>query len=73
MIFFGWVFFLISLGSPHVRPMGVHRTCEEPNDFELTATGVELDASRRVHGVVAEERGARLGAHHRTACCRVAR
>ena len=27
-IYFGWVFFLISLGQPHVRctPMGVHRT-----------------------------------------------
>ena len=31
----GGVCFLISLGSPHVRPMG--RTCGEPNVFELTA------------------------------------
>ena len=30
---FGSVLFLVSLGSPHVlvRPMGVHRTCGEPN------------------------------------------
>ena len=33
--FFGWVFFLISLGSPHARPMG--HTCGEPNKIELTA------------------------------------
>ena len=30
----GWVFFLLSLGSPHVRRMG--RTCGEPNEIELT-------------------------------------
>ena len=36
--FFGWVFFLISSGSPHVRPMG--RTCGEPDEIELTAAGV---------------------------------
>ena len=36
VIFFGWVLFLISLGSPHVRPMGVHCTCGEPSEIELT-------------------------------------
>ena len=45
-MFFGWVFFLISLGSPHVRPMG--RTCGEPNEIELTPIGVKLNGSRRV-------------------------
>ena len=34
---FEWVFFLISSGSPHVRPMG--RTCREPDEIELTAMG----------------------------------
>ena len=35
---FGWGFYflLISLGSPHVRPMG--HTCGEPNEIELTAS-----------------------------------
>ena len=41
--FFGWVFFLISSGSPHVRPMG--RTCGEPDEIGLTAMGVELNGS----------------------------
>ena len=45
VIFFGWVFFLISLGSPHVRPMG--RTCGKPNEIELTPIGVKLNGSRR--------------------------
>ena len=39
------VFFLISSGSPHVRPMG--RTCGEPDEIGLTAMGVELNGSRR--------------------------
>ena len=49
---FGWVFFLISSGSPHVHPMG--RTCGEPDEIELTAMGVKLNGSRRVpwHGNV---------------------
>ena len=42
-MFFAWVSFLISLGSPHVRPMKVHRTCGEPNDIELTPHRVELN------------------------------
>ena len=46
VILFGWVFFLISSGSPHVRPMG--RTCGEPDEIELTAMGVELNGSRQV-------------------------
>ena len=44
VIFFGWVFFLISLGLPHVHPMG--RACGEPNEIELTAIGVQLNGSR---------------------------
>ena len=40
-MFFGWAFFLISLGSPHVRPVG--RTCGEPNEIELTPIGVKLN------------------------------
>ena len=45
VIFFEWVFFLISLGgqAPHVRPMG--RTCGEPNEIELTV-GIFLDFVR---------------------------
>ena len=38
---FVWEFFLISSGSPHVRPTG--RTCGEPDEIELTAMGVELN------------------------------
>ena len=34
----GWVFFLISLGSPHVRPIG--RTCGEPNEIELAVADI---------------------------------
>ena len=30
---------MIPLGSPHVLPMGVHRTCGEPNEVELTPNG----------------------------------
>ena len=37
---------MISLGAPHVRPMG--HTCGEPNEIELTPIGVELNGSRRV-------------------------
>ena len=55
---FGWVFFLISLGSPHVRPTGVGRTCGGPNEIELPAIGVELNGSWRVH--VAPARGVRV-------------
>ena len=29
----GVLFFLISLGPPQVYPMGVHRTCGEPNEI----------------------------------------
>ena len=43
---FGWVFFLISSGSPHVRPVG--RACGEPDENGLTAMGVELNGSGRV-------------------------
>ena len=46
VIFFGWVFFLISSGSPRVRPMG--RTCGEPDEIELTAMEVKLNGSRQV-------------------------
>ena len=37
--------FLIASASPHVRPMGVHRTCGEPGEIKLTAMGVELNGS----------------------------
>ena len=41
VIFFGWVFFLISLGgqAPHVLRdhMWAFNTCGEPNEIELTA------------------------------------
>ena len=42
VIFFGWVFFLISSGPPHVRCTLMGRTCGEPGGIELTPTGVEL-------------------------------
>ena len=51
---FGWVFFLISSGSPHVRPMG--RTCGAPGEIELAPVGVKLNGSRSVpfpHGASA--------------------
>ena len=44
--FFGWVFFLISSGSPHVRCTPTGRTCGEPDKIELTAMGVKLNGSR---------------------------
>ena len=44
--FFGWVFFLISSGSPHVRCTPMARTCGEPDEIELTAMGVKLNGSR---------------------------
>ena len=49
-MFFGWVFFLISLGgqAPHVRCTPMGRTCGEPNEIELTAIGVILDGPGRV-------------------------
>jgi len=33
--------------------MGVHRTCGEPDEIELTAIGVELNGSGRVPLVMA--------------------
>ena len=36
-MFFGWVLFLISSGSPHVRCTPMGRTCGEPNEIELPA------------------------------------
>ena len=47
-MYFGWVFFLISSGSPHVRCTPVGRTCGEPDEIESTAMGVKLNGSRRV-------------------------
>ena len=46
------LFFLISSGSPHVRPMGAHRTCEEPDGIEFTAIGggIERLATRTGDG-----------------------
>ena len=40
---FRWVFFLISFGSPRVRP--VWRTCGEPSEVELTPIWVKLNGS----------------------------
>ena len=45
VICFGWVFFLISLVSPHVRPVG--RTCGEPNEIELTTIQLQLNGLNR--------------------------
>ena len=47
VIFFGWVFFLISLGgqAPHVRCTPMGHTCGEPNEIELTPMGVGLNGS----------------------------
>ena len=45
--FCGWVFLLLSSGSPHVRPMG--RTCNAPNEIELTAIWVKLNGCQRAH------------------------
>ena len=51
-MFSGWVFFLGSLGLPHVlrAHMGVHRTCGGPNEIELAPIVVTLEGSRVVHG-----------------------
>ena len=42
---------MISSGSPHVlrAHTGVQRTCGDPGDIGLTATGVELNGSWHVH------------------------
>ena len=51
VMFFRWVFFLISPAHLHARPMGVHRTCRRAGEIELTPIGVVLSGSRRVrHG-----------------------
>ena len=44
-----WVFFLIPLGSPHVRCTPMVRACGEPDEIELTAIGVELNGSHCRH------------------------
>ena len=44
VMFYGRVFFLSSLGSPHVRPVG--RVYGEPNEIESTAIGVTLNGSQ---------------------------
>ena len=63
---FGWVFVLISSGSPHVlrAHMGVHRTCGEPNEIELTAIGVALNGSG---GVPSKNRFGNAGSSHSAA------
>ena len=43
------VFFLISLGSPHVRCTSMGRTRGEPNEIELNPIGVELNGWGGVH------------------------
>ena len=48
VIYFGWVFFLISSGSPHVRCTPVGRTRGEPDELGLTPMGVKLNGSGRV-------------------------
>ena len=60
----------ISSGSPRVRPMGVHRTCGEPNEIELTPIGVDLNGSghvpRRLHlgyQVIARGQGTEVCTH----------
>ena len=44
-----WVFFLISLGSPHVRCTPMGRTCGEPNEIGLAPIRVNLNGPRGVH------------------------
>ena len=62
VVYFGWVFFLISSGgqAPHVQctPMGALSTCGEPDEIELTPMGVKLNTRiRDAHlAVVPEQR-----------------
>ena len=51
------VCFLISIGSPQLRPMGVHRTCGEPNESGLTAINPLLNGTFRVTILVLEDAG----------------
>ena len=44
VIFARWVFFLISLGSPHVHRVGY--TCRGPNGLESRPTGLEVNGPR---------------------------
>ena len=46
--FSGWVFFLISSGSPHVRCTPMGRTCGGPDEIGLTPMGVKLNGPGRV-------------------------
>ena len=50
---------MIPLGgqAPHVRPMGVHRTCGGPNEIELTPIGTCGEPTHR--GMAVLEAGAR--------------
>ena len=56
--FFGWVFFFISSGSPHVRctPMPMGRTCEKPDEIVLTPMGVNCTARQVLIWVSNKER-----------------
>ena len=53
MVFSGWVFFLISFGSPRVRCTPVGRTCGEPHEIELAPIRVELNGPQCVPLVLA--------------------
>ena len=47
-VFFGWVFVLVSLGSPRVLRAHMGRSCGEPGEIELNPIGVALNGPRRV-------------------------
>jgi len=49
---FGWAFFLISSGSPHVRPMG--RTCGEPDEIGLTPMGGGIERLAGTSGALTD-------------------
>ena len=68
---FGWVRFLISLGSPHVRPVG--RTCRRAGEVELAPIEAELNGSRSADAAaiapVARTEGLGHGHGHNYGCC----
>ena len=54
-MFFRWVFFLISSGSPNALRAHTGRACGEPDEIGLTPVVAEQDASRRAQPHACDE------------------
>ena len=74
VMFFGWVFFLVSFGGQALHVLRAHRgrTCGEPNENELAPTGVEMDRlAARTHVVAGGKEVVARAPHVRHAAVRV--